>query len=31
MNKNKKILSLIMAAIMLLSIIFSVLMPILAG
>jgi hypothetical protein len=31
MNKNKKLLSLIMAAIMLLSIIFSVLMPILAG
>ena len=31
MNKNKKILSLIMAAIMLLSIIFSVLMPILAS
>ena len=31
MNKNKKLLSHIMAAIMLLSIIFSVLMPILAG
>lgn len=31
MNKNKKLLSLIMAAIMLLSIIFSVLIPILAG
>ena len=31
MNKNKKLLSLIMAAIMLLSIVFSVLMPILAG
>ena len=31
MNKNKKLLSLIMATIMLLSIIFSVLMPILAG
>ena len=31
MDKNKKLLSLIMAAIMLLSIIFSVLMPILAG
>ena len=28
---NKKLLSLIMAAIMLLSIIFSVLMPVLAG